>query len=316
MFAHTSRESTIVDPRRSAYTWPMTQRYDIFFAAKLVEGFDEATVRANVGKLFKANEEALQKLFSGKPQLIKRGVDKAAAIKYKSALQKAGGVALIRAHVETPTGAAKPAPAPVASAPIEDEQLPSSADIKPAAPAAEPALSMADRIAAMTAEPAPAAATATATAAAAAPVATAFGEGISLAPTGSSVLNEDEREAHVELEIDTSAFHLSSEQDAPVVAEAEPAPPAPDVSHLSMGAVGEEIPHLETIEELLDPDVSHLSMGEPGEEIPRLVEAQELVDPDISGLELAPEGSEVLEPEYKKVDEAKAPNTEHLSLEP
>lgn len=284
----------------------MTQRYDIFFAGKLVDGFDEASVRANVGKLFKANEEALQKLFSGKPQIIKRGVEKAAAIKYKSALQKAGGVALIRAHAEAPAETAKPAPAasaPADPSPFTDEQLPSSADIKPTEPAEQPAQSMADRIAAMTEEPAPAAAA-------------VFGGGISLAPAGTSVLNEEEREVYEELDIDTSAIHLSSEQDTPVAASAEAAPPAPDVSHLSMGEVGEEIPHLESTEEQLNPDVSHLSLGEPGEEIPHLDEEKELLDPDISGIDLAPEGSELLEPEYKKVDDAKAPDTGHLSLEP
>ena len=47
----------------------------------------------------------------------------------------------------------------------------------------------------------------------------------------------------------------------------------------------------------------------------KLVEEKELLDPDTSGIDLAPEGSELLEPEYKKVDDATAPDTEHLSLE-
>ncbi len=265
----------------------MSQRYDIFFAAQIVDGFDEATVRANIAKLFKANEATLEKLFSGKPQLIKRGVDKAAAIKYKAALQKAGAVALVRAQ-----------PEPIKQ-PQEEEELPSSADIKPAAePAAEPATSTSERLAALTA------ATATAS----------FGEGISLAPAGSDVLSEDERHGFEELDIDTSAIHLSSEQELTEPAATEPAPPAPDTSHLSMGDVGEDIPHLETTEETVDPDISHLSMGEVGEDIPHLVDEREEVHPDTSGIDLAPEGSEVLEEQYRKTDDVQVPNTDHISL--
>jgi hypothetical protein len=266
----------------------MSQRYDIFFAAQLIDGFDESTVRANIAALFKANDATLEKLFSGKPQLIKRGVDKAAAIKYKSALKKAGAVALVRVQ-----------PEPIKEPEEEvEEELPSSAAIKP--PATEPATSMAERLAALTAEPAAVTAT--------------FGEGISLAPTGSDVLNEDERQVFEELDIDTSAIHLSSAAEQLEPKPTEPAPPAPDTSHLSMGDVGEEIPHLETTEEAVDPDISHLSMGEVGEDIPHLVEEREEVHPDTSGIDLAPEGSEVLEEQYRKTDDVQAPSTDHISL--
>ena len=100
----------------------MSQRYDIFFAAQLVDGFDEATVRANLATLFKANDQKLDKLFSGKAQPIKRGVDKQTALKYKAALQKAGAVSLIRAAADaaaavTVAGATTPAPAPFAAFP-------------------------------------------------------------------------------------------------------------------------------------------------------------------------------------------------------
>ncbi|MFB3079391.1 MAG: hypothetical protein ACE1Y4_15450, partial [Lysobacterales bacterium] len=114
-----------------AYTGTMEQLYDIYFAGQLVEDFDEVTVRENLVKLFKTNDVALQKLFSGKPQPIKRGVDKAGAIKYKAAMAKAGAVAVVKAHPRAEPKAepkiAEPAPA------FEDDDLPSSADIKPAA---------------------------------------------------------------------------------------------------------------------------------------------------------------------------------------
>jgi hypothetical protein len=268
----------------------MSQRYDIFFAAKLVEGFDEVTVRSNVASLFKAKGPTLEKLFSGKPQLIKRGVDKPTAIKYKSAMQKAGAVPLIRAHPNT-AAAARPAAArpkaarPKAALPAQGaparKKIPATAAKRPA-PAASPGVQ---------------------------------DDAISLAPVGSDVLREDEREVYEELDIDTSAIHLGSEQDAPVSAAAKPPPPAPDTSHMSMGEVGEEIPQLKSAVESVNPDVSHLSMGEVGEEIPHLVDDQEQVNPDIDGIDLAPEGSDLLEEQYKKPDTTAPPSTDKLSLE-
>ena len=125
---------------------------------------------------------------------------------------------------------------------------------------------------------------------------------------------EDERVVAQEPDIDTSAIQLASDFTAPEPTESN-APPAPDTSHLSMGEVGEDIPHLEIDEELLDPDISHLSMGEVGEDIPHLDIEEELLDPDTSGISLAPEGSDVLEEQYKRHDQAQAPSTDHLALE-
>ena len=286
----------------------MSERYDIFFAGKIAEGFEEAGVRAAVGKMFKANPATLEKLFSGKPQVIKRGVDKQTAIKYKAALQKAGAVPIIRASAKPQTAAG-------------EEDLPSSKAIPKSAPA--PAQeeksggTLADRLAAMAAEedaappPAPAAA-------AEAPPATAADadSSLSLAPAGSDVLREDERDVVEDLDIDTSDIELADVGEDLLLEEAEAPPPAPDTGHLSMGGVGEDIPHLENEETPVDPDTSHLSMGEVGEDIPHLESEQEPLNPDTSDIELAPEGSDVLEDQYRKQDTASAPNTDHISLEP
>ena len=278
----------------------MSQLYDIFFAAQLIDGFDEATVRENLAQLFKANEATLEKLFSGKPQVIKRGVDKAGALKYKAALQKAGAIARIREQAPASEPVAAPPPPP----PVPmDEGLPSSSDIPTTSDTTESVAeesteeSMSARLAALTNEPASA----------------TFGEDMSLAPAGTDVLREDEREQHEELDIDTSAINLAPEFSQPEAAEAD-VPPAPDTSHLTMGEVGEDIPHLESEQETVDPDTSHLSMGEVGEDIPHLEEAVEELNPDTSGLDLAPEGSDVLEEEYREKEEVEAPNTDHLSL--
>ena len=285
----------------------MSELYDIFFAGKILDGHDEAAVRENIAKLFKANPATVDKLFSGKPQLIKRGVEKQAAIKYKAAMQKAGAIPLIRAH-----GADKPAAKPSETA-------------EPETPAPKKQ-SMAERLAALTGEPAPgddapAAGTAGAAAEPSAPPAASpaaaaasdTGDSFSLAPAGSDVLREDERAGFEALDIDTSAIHLAPEFSAPEAIEREETP-APDTSHMSMGEVGEDIPTLEDAVVELDPDTSHLSMGEVGEGIPHLDDDREPVSVDTSAIDLAPEGSDVLEEAYRKKDEAEAPDTSHIKL--
>ncbi|MEM0955863.1 MAG: hypothetical protein AAGI24_17110 [Pseudomonadota bacterium] len=285
----------------------MEESYDILFAGGIVDGFDINDVRDNVARLFKANEQTLTKLFSGKPQMIKRGIDKPAAIKYKAAMQKAGAVALVRAH--------KPASAPTPAA---------AATKATKAPAAEKPLSMAERLAALTGDTEPdgeaakpafgSEALEAETPSSAAATAELDAGSMSLAPAGSDVLREDERTEFEELDIDTSAINLMPEFSAPAPST-DSAPPAPDVSHLSMGDVGETIPHLESEEAELNPDTSHLSMGDVGEAIPKLVEEKEAVSVDTSALDLAPEGSDVLDAQYRKSSDAAPPSTDHLSLE-
>ena len=290
----------------------MSERYDIYYAGKIIEGFDEATVRDNVGTLFKANAATLEKLFSGKPQVVKRGVDKPTALKYKKALEKAGAVPVIRAVQEAQEA--------VATAPVDDSELPSSSAIsssnaapKQEAKPAESTGTLADRLAALAGEPSEENVTPQWKAPAAEAEPTDYD--LSLAPVGSSVLRESEREVAEELDIDTSAIELSAaEDDSPLEAPAPPPPPAPDISHLTMGEVGEEIPHVEVAVAEVDPDTSHLSMGEVGEEIPHLEVPVELLDPDTSDIELAPEGSVVLEEQYRRRETAVAPNTDHIAL--
>ena len=84
--------------------------FDIYFTGQLVEGVDQETAIGNVAKLFKSTPEKMAKLFTGKPQALKKGIDKAGAIKYKAALHQAG----LLVAVKTQTAAKE---APVASAP-------------------------------------------------------------------------------------------------------------------------------------------------------------------------------------------------------
>lgn len=70
--------------------------FEVIFQGKVIEGADEQEVRANVGRMFKADEAKLNALFSGKTVVIKGGLDEATAQKYLAAMNKAGAQAEIR----------------------------------------------------------------------------------------------------------------------------------------------------------------------------------------------------------------------------
>ena len=118
--------------------------YDVFFTGKLVEGADPDTARAGFAKLFKASPEAVEKFFNGKAQVLKRGVNKEEALKYKAALHKAGMMVAFKAHqtespaptqaapgpAATPKPASTPTPAPSPSSDEEDWSLaPAGSDV-------------------------------------------------------------------------------------------------------------------------------------------------------------------------------------------
>ncbi|MFT5484724.1 MAG: hypothetical protein ACI9GW_003392, partial [Halieaceae bacterium] len=211
----------------------MTMLYDIYFSGELVEGFDRNTVARNLGQLFKADENTVAKLLGGQTQRLKRGLDKAGALKYKKALAAAGAQIAIR-----PTDAARQTPE--ASTAANETATTSSATTAPLvdAPSGEPA---APQIATQT----------------------GLNE-MSLAPAGSDVLRENERKAVATAEVDTSAIQLESPFLEPKpVARQEP-PPPPDTSHLTTAEVGEDIPHLADERVTVDPDVSHIDLAPEG----------------------------------------------------
>lgn len=70
------------------------ERFDIIFCGELVSGTDQATAQAHLKKRFGLSDEALQRLFQGRPMSIKRDVDAAVAARYRILFQEAG--ALVR----------------------------------------------------------------------------------------------------------------------------------------------------------------------------------------------------------------------------
>ena len=93
-----------------------SERYDIFFAGQCLEGRDPQAVRAALGRLFKADEPTLDRLFCGQRQRIKGGCDAATANKYRQALAAAGARVSI-APASGGVAAAAAAASPAASSP-------------------------------------------------------------------------------------------------------------------------------------------------------------------------------------------------------
>jgi len=66
--------------------------YEIAFSGQIVDGANLETVKQTLAKIFKADEERLVQMFSGRRVLIKRQADEITMIKYRGAFQKAGAV--------------------------------------------------------------------------------------------------------------------------------------------------------------------------------------------------------------------------------
>lgn len=66
--------------------------FEIAFSGQIAEGVDLQTVKLQIGKIFKADENRLAQLFSGKRVIIKRQADEATVAKYRVAFERVGAV--------------------------------------------------------------------------------------------------------------------------------------------------------------------------------------------------------------------------------
>ena len=65
-------------------------KYNLYFDGKIQEDKSIDQVKANLSKIFKKDLQTIEKLFSGKSILLKKGLSKDMALKYRSAFQRAG----------------------------------------------------------------------------------------------------------------------------------------------------------------------------------------------------------------------------------
>ncbi len=102
---------------------------ELVFQGELVEGFTLVQVRANMAKLFRATDAQLDRMFSGRPVVLKNGLDAAMAEKFRQIIGKQGAIVHIRRQGE-PLPTAK-AQSPAAATPSAPASTASSAAVKP-----------------------------------------------------------------------------------------------------------------------------------------------------------------------------------------
>ena len=160
----------------------MASKYKIVFRGDIVPGHAMADVRERLQDLFRLDDAAIAKLFSGRPVAIRKNLDEATACKWCEVLEKAGAIAEAVADESAPadTGAPHPESSDTGETPVYGLQVePVGADVlKPSerTPAAEQEIAVPE---------------------------------LSVDEVGADVLRENERRAFVELELDLS--HLTLE---------------------------------------------------------------------------------------------------------
>ena len=186
------------------------ESYEVVFHGKITKGRDQATVIANMAKLFRSGEDKIARLFSGGEFILKSNLDHLTAQRYQQTLGKAGALCEIR-----PRPAAGSVPAAATS---------SSADATPAA----------------TPPDAPGSATASVDTATTAPEAGGTGTGaLQLDPPGVMILEQKEKPVR---EVDTSGLSLAPVGADVLEGETRPEPPPPPSTEgLSLAPLGSNI---------------------------------------------------------------------------
>jgi hypothetical protein len=87
------------------------ETYDVYFSGATLKETDLSEVKSKIGAIFKLEGKKLDRLFSGKPIPIKRGVDMDRAVKFRVTFRDAGAlVDIVPAGQPAPDPAARPKP--------------------------------------------------------------------------------------------------------------------------------------------------------------------------------------------------------------
>ena len=276
----------------------MADFFNVVFAGEIARGSDPVAVKANIARLFKANDAMIEKLFSGQRIAVKKAVDQATAMKYRAVMKQAGAIA----SIEEADAQGRPLAVP------------------PAAPAAVKPPTMADRLAALAAEhaqsnalkpradaPPPPADVAQAGSWRLFPAGSLLVEiksmpapmlpnisGITLANPGAELLKDEERRQLAPAPVavpDISAINLAPVGGDLLQAEEKLSvtPVQVDVSALSMAPPNTELLK-ENEKRVVVPvvvDVSAITVAPPGADLEQIKDDKKPVNPDISKLKLA-----------------------------
>jgi len=268
----------------------MAERYNVYFAGQVLDGYDRSSVRDKLAKVFNADQATLDKLFSGKAQLIKRNCDQATALQYREAMERAGALPIVKL-TDSETVATPPAPARTMTAAEKIAALAAAPDSSLYRSTASGAPSQAPQQAAA---PEPG--------------------GIALAPAGTEVLREEERSAPIVREIDTSGLAIDTAATR-LSEEAPPPPTAPDTDHLSIADAGDTIPNLPRFTVPLSPVIDELALSAPGTDFSDCAAPEPLpLQLDLSALAILPAGTARPEEQNRNREHGAVPSTDHISL--
>ena len=89
--------------------------YSVIFRGDLEPGYTVADVKANFAALFKAGPETVEKLFSGRPLAIKKGLSQAQAEQLQATLSRNGALSALKPDGAPAQPAAAPSPSPQAA---------------------------------------------------------------------------------------------------------------------------------------------------------------------------------------------------------
>lgn len=226
--------------------------YDIYLTGKLAENTTAALAAQRLATLFKSSPDVMAGMLTGKPQLLKRGVDKPTALKYREALQNAGVEVAFKAQTNTmpaataastvPTSVPASTPTPATAQPIAGlsglgglSLAPVGSDVLQPSERARPVTVMIDTSELQVLPPGPLPG--------AAPLAVATPDisNLSLAPAGGDLLSAAEK------------------QHPPVV--------TPAIDDLSLAPAGALLETLHTAVAAIEPDLSGLSLAPPGTDL-------------------------------------------------
>ncbi len=70
--------------------------FEIVFRGDIAPGNSLSEVRERLQQLFKADDAQLERLFSGRPVVLKRGLDRETGERYRDAISKAGALVEVR----------------------------------------------------------------------------------------------------------------------------------------------------------------------------------------------------------------------------
>ena len=100
--------------------------YEVAFSGKISDGADLGEVKARLGGMFKADESKLTQLFSGKRIVIKKNIDKQTAIKFHTALKRAGAECEVRSLSSSGKAASNSSPKPESPPPAASKAPPAT----------------------------------------------------------------------------------------------------------------------------------------------------------------------------------------------